>query len=175
MPSSQKTVYFVRHAECENNIGVVKEGVGPAESPRQVEYSDLFVERVRPSVTHPLGKNDPRRNIIENEVVKNFHLPGWRHSDEENFDDLKARAMKMLRYLSEKPEKNILVVTHGMILKVMAACAVFGEGVTGMECSRFMGAFHGENTGITVFKYDPERNPDFPWWLWIWNDHAHLG
>jgi hypothetical protein len=30
-----------------------------------------------------------------------------------------------------------------------------------------------ENTGLSVIEYDKKKKN--PWWVWIWNDHAHLG
>jgi hypothetical protein len=33
-----------------------------------------------------------------------------------------------------------------------------------------------ENTALTVFGYgNKDKDALQDWWLWIWNDHAHLG
>lgn len=141
---------------------------------KPVEYDNLFVERRRPSEVLGKLKNDPIALIAEKEVKANFTKQGWRFSDEENFDDLKSRALEALEYLANRSEENILVVTHGFFLKIIIACVVFGKDLSGEECQRFIRTFHMENTGITVLGYD-ENERENPWWLWVWNDHAHLG
>lgn len=140
---------------------------------KTVEYSDLFIEKRRTSEELGKPKDDPTALMIKKEVEANFTKPGWRFSDEENFDDLKRRGLEALDYLANRPEQNILVVTHGAFLKILAACVVFGENLTAEECWNFLHKFHMENTGITVFRYN-EKSQSNPWRVWIWNDHAHL-
>ena len=139
---------------------------------KPIELSDLFIERRRPSEVYGKPKNDPIALHIENEINKNFSKEGWRYSDEDNFDDLKKRALEALDYLANRPEENILVVSHGFFLRIVMACVVHGPDLTGKECEGFIRTFHMENTGMTVLGYD-EKNTN-PWWLWVWNDHAHL-
>jgi broad specificity phosphatase PhoE len=141
---------------------------------KPIEYSDLFVERRRSSDVLGKPKDDPAALKAENEIEQNFHKSGWRYSDEENFDDLKDRALKALKHLADRPEENILVVTHGLFMRIVMACVVFGDDLKGEECVRFMRSFHMDNTGLTALDYD-EENPQQKWHLWIWNDHAHLG
>jgi broad specificity phosphatase PhoE len=141
---------------------------------KPIDFSDLFVERRRPSEVLGKLKDDPQSLIAEEEIKLHFTEPGWRFSDEENFDDLKARALEALAYLAARPEDNILVVTHGFFLRVIMSCVVFGEDLSGKECQKFVQTFHMENTGMTVLGYD-DKNDKNPWWLWVWNDHAHLG
>ena len=142
------------------------------ESTRPIEYSELVVERRRASEVLGRPKDDPIAQKIENEIRENFYKTGWHFSDEENFDDIKDRALATLQYLKERTENNILVVTHGLFLRVIVACVIFGEELTGKEGEQFMRALDMENTGITVLEYDEEKK--WPWGLWIWNDHAHL-
>jgi broad specificity phosphatase PhoE len=141
---------------------------------KPIEYSDLFVERRRPSEVLGKPKDNPEAEQAETEIKKHFHEPGWRFSDEENFEDLKERASKALEYLSQRPEENILVVTHGYFMRIVMAYMLFGKTLTGEECVKCIRKFHMENTGITVLEHD-KANEKTPWWLWIWNDHAHLG
>jgi broad specificity phosphatase PhoE len=138
---------------------------------KKVEYSELFVERRRPSEVLGKPKDDSFSLKAEEAILKNYHLPGFRFSDEENFEDQKERAKAALEYLANRPEQNILVVTHGFILRIIMAYVVFGEKLTGEECTRFIQTFRMANTGITAFDY----KEDGQWKLWTWNDHAHLG
>lgn len=135
-----------------------------------IEYSDLFVERRRSSSEVGKPKDDPEVLVIQNESIEKFGTD-FRHSDEEIFTDLKERANKALNYLRDKEEENIAVVSHGLFLRVIMAAVVHGEELTGRECWHFIRSFRHENTGITVLGYDEEKER---WWLWSWNDHAHL-
>lgn len=141
---------------------------------KPIEYSDLFVEKRRPSEVLGKSKDDPIAHEVEKETKAHFAEPGWKYSDEENFEDVKKRALDLLQYLAKRPEENILVVTHGFILRMIMACVLFGNNLTVEESQRCIKTFHMENTGITILGYDNDDN-NSPWWLWVWNDHAHLG
>ena len=143
-------------------------------NPTPVEYSDIFIERRRPSSHAGVAKDDPDAIETEQSILDNFHVPGFRHSDEENFEDLKDRARKAFEYLVARPEDRIAVVTHGMFLRVMAAYLMFGEKLTSRECNQFMWKMSTENTCISVFRYQKDL-PDRNWQMMRWNDHAHLG
>jgi broad specificity phosphatase PhoE len=136
-----------------------------------VESSDLYVERRRPSEILGRPKDLPESRKINMEVFENFDVADYRHSDEENFEDLKLRALQILEDLEKREEDNILVVTHGFILRILMAVVVHGKGLTSHQCLGFINTFHHENTGVTVLGYDDEKQR---WWVWVWNDHAHL-
>ena len=139
---------------------------------KKIETSNLFIERRRPSEQLGKPKNDPVALESERLIVENFLVSGYRYSDEENFDDLKKRASKMLDFLGERSEETIFVVTHGFFMRVVVAYVVFGEDLTARECEQIIRTFHMANTGITAFGYNESQKN--PWWLWFWNDHAHL-
>lgn len=138
-----------------------------------VEYSDLFVEKRRPSAMSGMDKTSDEWSAMLDEVTRNFSNPGYRHSDEDNFEDLRERAGRALDMLAARDEEALLVVTHANFLRVMLARALFGANLTGADCSRFDG-MRMKNTGLSVFTYDKE-NATHPWMVITWNDHAHLG
>lgn len=141
---------------------------------KDVISSDLFTERRRPSAQIGKPKDDADSLAIEKDIWDNFGTAGYRHSDEENFEDLRDRARQALEFLANRPEEHIAVVTHGFFMRIIIACVVFRERLTGKECELFIRTFHMENTGLTIIKYaGPDQEP--PWWVWTWNDHAHLG
>jgi hypothetical protein len=55
---------------------------------------------------------------------------------------------------------------------VLIATALFGEKLTPEVFLPFARTFHMANTGLSIFGYNEEK--ENPWWLWVWNDHAHL-
>ena len=139
-----------------------------------IEFSDYFVERRRPSISLGKPKDDPEMLALEKQLRDNFHTaPYPRHSDEENFEDLKDRAKNVLNFLSSCKENHILVVTHGFFLRIVLALATLGDSLTGDECGKFIRTFETENTGLTIFEY--EEGKAHPWKVFVWNDHAHLG
>lgn len=142
---------------------------------KSTEICDLFTERKSPSEIVGRLNDDLERLRVLNTIKDNFALPGYRHSDEENTDDLKERAKEALSYLAAREEQNILVVAHGFFMRMIMAYVLFGDDLTARECDACARVFHLENTGITVLGYDEKSNPEMPWWLWMWNDHAHLG
>lgn len=136
-------------------------------------YSSLFVEAKGPSEFQNLPRAHEPGLLFDAEMQQNFEDPVWRFSDGENFQDLKDRALAALALLEQHEESDILVVTHGFFMRILVACVVHGPALTAAECRGFIRAFHMENTGLSVFGYD-DKVPN-PWWVWVWNDHAHLG
>ena len=138
------------------------------------ETYSFLAERRRPTVQFGKFKDDPEALEVDKVIDDNFTVPGWRHSDEENFDDLKERGLKILKFLESRPEENILVIAHGRILKIIIACLVMGKGLTAHEAHMFNLALAAQNTGITVLNYRDDRESP-SWKLVTWNDHSHLG
>jgi broad specificity phosphatase PhoE len=154
---------------AQQTASIIGEKIG-----KEVISSNFFIERRRPSAQTGKPKENPEALAIDKEIWNNFGTAGYRHSDEENFEDLRDRARQALEFLASHPEENIAVVTHGFFMRIVMAYVVFRERLTGKDCELFMRTFHMENTGLTIIKYaGPDKEP--PWWVWTWNDHAHLG
>ncbi len=76
----------------------------------------------------------------------------------------------MLAYLEQRPEKELLVVTHGTILIVLLSVMMRGADTTSDFFESIESHVRTSNTGISKCEYK-----DGVWKLVIWNDHAHLG
>jgi broad specificity phosphatase PhoE len=138
-----------------------------------VEYSSLFVERRRPSAQQGLIRTSPEAEEMDKGIIRSSAESGYRYADEENFNDLTNRSGEALAYLESQTVDHLLVVTHGLFLRVLLAKAIYGDDLTGEQCTNIIGTMQTANTGITVFTYDAERAR--PWCVITWNDHAHLG
>jgi len=138
-----------------------------------VESSDVFIERRRPSEQINQLKDGAPAVEAEEAIIRNSGIPGYRYSNEENFDDLMMRAEEGLSYLINHSSNNILVVTHGVFLRVLVAYSIFGRNMTEREFKGVLNSLTCSNTGLTVLKYNDTQ--DLPWSLLTWNDHAHLG
>lgn len=148
---------------------IISETIG-----KNIEVSDLFVERKRPSEQYGIRRDSNLYINSDKFIVENFTNPNKRFSDEEKFDDLKKRVDKVIEFLESRSENNILVTTHGFFLRVILARVIFGKNLKSEELYRFLKVVRTTNTGLTVFNYD-ESNKKSPWTVKIWNDHAHLG
>ncbi|MEO6536235.1 MAG: histidine phosphatase family protein [Candidatus Paceibacterota bacterium] len=142
---------------------------------KDIEYSELLIERKRPSVVIGMNRNSSEFAAIEDLIRDNFHTLEWKHSDEENFLDLKARAAKLLEYSESLEEENILMVSHGVFITMVTAYSIFGEALTSQEYWTLFAGTEHSNTGITVIKQSKFKNDPIRWKLLTWNDHAHLG
>jgi probable phosphoglycerate mutase len=143
------------------------------ETGREIVESELFHEVLRPSAVR--GKHWDDTSIAE--IVSQFHRYFGdevnKHSDEENFYDVKRRALAALRFIEARPESSICVVTHGMFLKALMSVMMRDEN-TDHDFFMSINSFHyPSNTGITKCEWGRFR--DGEWTLHTWNDDAHLG
>src|SRR5919109_3763810 len=97
---------------------------------RGVVHSAFFHEILRPSAVRGKLKADPEVRKITDHLLRYFADDTQRHSDEENFFDIRRRAVAGLDFLAKRPEENILVVTHGTILKMLVAVMIDGANTT---------------------------------------------
>lgn len=138
---------------------------------------DLLRERKRPSELDGAVKRSARAMRVNRTVRENFHIPGWRFSNEENFDDLKERAHAALRHLDAHGGKAILAITHGIIMRILVACILHGEALTGKECENFIRGLRMEKTGLVTISVDFNVHDEgiaSRFQLWTWNDYGHL-
>lgn len=143
---------------------------------RPIEFSPLLIERRNPKEIIGKSIDDLEvRKIVDN-IDKSFHGDEYRYSDEENFLDLKKRAKDALDYLAERREKNILVVTHGIFLRMIVAYILYGEDLTASMYNTLSFSNAANNAGITVCQYKKGLfgpTPDKRWSLLAWNDYTH--
>jgi probable phosphoglycerate mutase len=141
---------------------------------KEVVLSGLFAERARPTSQSGKPNDDPEALAVDTEIWNNFGVAGYRHSDEENFEDLCARAKAALDFLASRPEEHVAVVTHGYFMRIILSYVVFRERLTSEECRLFIRTFQLANTGLTVMEY-AGADKEIPWRVRTWNDRAHLG
>jgi broad specificity phosphatase PhoE len=141
----------------------------------QPEYNDLFVERLKPTSINGRPYSDSIAGKIWEKWNESLFNPELKVEDGENYADLVRRADDALEYLARRKEENMLVVTHGYILRTMVARVLLGVTLTPESFRSFQDAIHTENTALTVLRYHETFRKAAHWNLWIFNDHAHLG
>ena len=130
----------------------------------------LFQEILRPALIRGKGRDTPEALEMMRFLAEHWTNAGVKHSDEENFFDLKQRALKALNHLVARRERTVLVVTHGTFLCMLICCMMAGEEVSPLWFDHIHHFLVLKNTAISVCKYDQGK-----WQLVSWNDYTHLG
>jgi broad specificity phosphatase PhoE len=148
----------------------------PADDPDLRDYPSLLREIDVPSELQGLPFHDPRAREIQHAAMAVADQPDGHYSDEENLYDLWRRAEEIRRYLEERPEKLVVVVAHGGILKVWLAHLMF-TAVAGLDTPEHqLASYRGftrlgwwDNTGVLSMRFSRETG-----WLWLMTDIQHL-
>lgn len=136
----------------------------------KIEYSDLLVERRNP--TEIVGHEGSEREVrqIIDRIDKSYHADDLRYSDEENFVDLKERAKKLLKYIRHRNEKRIIMVTHGIFLKMAVSYMLYGESLTASQYNNLSYYNPIDNASMAICSYTPHWFKKDEWKILIWND-----
>ena len=138
---------------------------------KEIVFTELLKEAVLPSEI--IGKRRDAEEVLAIRDVVRMHRndPSWHYSDEENFFDVRNRAVRALEHLKRLECESMLVVTHGTFLRMLIGVMMLGEQLLPdmhLSISHFLTT---NNTGITLC----EVSENGLWKLVTWNDHAHLG
>ncbi len=144
---------------------------------KPIEYSDLLIERRNPTKIIGQSIEDPEIRKIVDMIDHSYHGDDFRYADEENFADLRNRAAACLEFLERRHEKKVLVVTHGIFLKMLVAYMTHGDDLTSQEYNKLSFFNPSNNAGITVAQYSkglfaPKHSER--WRLLVWDDHIDL-
>jgi broad specificity phosphatase PhoE len=137
---------------------------------KELIIEDLLKENIKPTELDNKSSDDPEVVKIKKQLFEHFDDPEWRYSDEENFFDIKDRAEKALKYLVNLKKENVLVVSHGTIIRMIFVIMMFGKDFTRKEFSAVQEFFGMENTGISIAEQGGYRG----WKMQTWNDTTHL-
>jgi len=138
------------------------------------EYSDLFVERKKPTGVIGKSLDNPEASKVWREWEESLFISGKKVEDGENFDEIAARAEAALLFLRQRPEKTIVVVTHGFFLRTLIAKVILADSFSQANHRNIQTRATMDNTGISAIKYSRTFD-DEHWRLWIYNDRTHLG
>ncbi len=120
-----------------------------------IEYSPLFAERRNPSEIIGKKAEDPEVAKIVDQIDRSYHDDTFRYSDEENFQDLKARAEKALAYLRTVRGSHTGVVTHGIFLKMLIAYLLYRDRLNASDYIKLSFFNASDNANVTICEYRP--------------------
>jgi broad specificity phosphatase PhoE len=139
----------------------------------KIETSDLFREKSGPSEL--LGLSHKNLKSIETRKIIAKHLfdqnGNWQYSDEETAREFIDRVGKALDFLSQRPEENLIVVCHSLVLH-MIFTKIFSPKSDLKELYTLHDNLRINNTSISVALYDELEQK---WSIDCLNDYSHLG
>ena len=136
----------------------------------KIKYSDLLVERRNPSEIIGHWGGEPEVREIIDKMDKSYHADDMRISDEENFTDLKNRAKKLLSFISRRWESKIIMVTHGIFLKMVVSYMTQGDSLTASEYNTLSYFNPVNNASICICSYTHHWFKKNEWKVLVWND-----
>ena len=144
---------------------------------KPTDHSPLLGERQYPSTLIGADlENDEAKQLV-NAFIRHPNGEEWKHSDEENFVELKERAEAASQFIAGRSEERVVIVSHADFLRFIVAYLAFGPEMSTRESVHLRHFMSIKNTGLTVIDYKKpdEEHPEPRWKLITWNDHAHLG
>jgi broad specificity phosphatase PhoE len=122
---------------------------------RPLSIAPLLAERR--NATEVLGKStaDPEVIRIMGLTAYGYHEDSYRFSDEENFEDLRARAKACLAYLERRRGKRLLLVTHHAFLQMLLSYMLYRDKLTSSAYTKLSYFNPADNAGVTICDYHP--------------------
>lgn len=136
----------------------------------KVKYSDLLKERKNPTEIIGHWSGEPEVKQIIDRIDKSYHEDNLRVSDEENFSDLKKRAKKLLGFISRRLQKRIILVTHGIFLKMVMSYMLYGDKLTASQYNNLSYFNPVKNAGMAICSYTHHWFKKNEWKILVWND-----
>jgi broad specificity phosphatase PhoE len=131
----------------------------------EYEVDDLFRELKSPR--HILGKPYSDQPAVKDFMswYETLFTSKKRAFDGENYDDITQRSKQILSKFFTYPENNLIVITHGMIIKTIIAALILGDNLTPEVFRKVFESLKTNNTGITKIEYNKSRQGDYGWKL----------
>ncbi|MBP9816602.1 MAG: histidine phosphatase family protein [Candidatus Pacebacteria bacterium] len=120
-----------------------------------VTATPLLSERRNPSAVVGRRVDDPEVKEMMGRTAYAYHEDSYRFSDEENFEDLRARAKKCLRYLELAPSRQTIVVTHHAFLQMILSYMLYRNELHASSYAKLAYFNPAENAGVSVCDYHP--------------------
>ena len=144
---------------------------------KPTDRSPLLGERQYPSTLIDTDLESEEAKQLISTFIRHPNGEEWKHSDEENFLELKNRAQAAQEFITSQAEERVVIVSHADFIRFFVAYLAFGPEMSTRESVHFRHFMSIKNTGLTVIEYKQpdEELPEPRWKLITWNDHAHLG
>jgi len=136
-----------------------------------IEFWENIAEVKTPSINRGKSESNKDAMKIESEIAKNYSKGKWKHSDEETFNEIRARAQGVLDHILKKHgNQNVLCVSHASFIKMITLVAIVDAHLTPNVYLRFREHSRNNNSGVTILEHTQKSS----WVLDTWNDTNHL-
>ena len=137
---------------------------------KNIEYVPLLGERKNPTKIIGHKYFDPITTEAINFMDKSFHSEDARWDDEENFAELKDRALRLKDFLAKNSSDRTLCITHGIFLKMFLCVLIYGKELSVEKYVKLSIFNPASNAGLTVLEYNPLNFFSNPWSIVAYND-----
>lgn len=137
--------------------------------PERIVYDKDLSEIRQPSELAGERVDDPAFATTRYLLDSKWSYPAWHYSDEENFQDVKYRAERVVKQLITSQEESLLVISHGHFLTMLFLVMALGKLVTPSEYLHFDTFTQMLHAGITECVYSHGV-----WKMKLWSDTTHL-
>lgn len=194
-----KRIYFVRHGESTNNVRrkdqsnldllvdspLTKNGIKQSKTIgkrlKKVKIDKIFSSSYKRAIQ--TAEEIKKKTKIDYEVIEFVHervsknklvhfsnLYNLSAEEGEDFKSIIKRIKDTIEFIENQPEENILIVSHGMFMRIFLAYVILGDDITQELAEKFLRKVTQKNTSITKFCII-----DGQWRLGYWADEEHLG
>lgn len=139
-------------------------------NPDTIIYDKDLSEIRQPTELQGERVDDPAFATTRYLLDSKWSYPAWHYSDEENFQDVKWRAERVIKQLVTSQEESLLVISHGHFLTMLFLVMALGKNVTPEEYFHFDTFTQMQHGGVTECEYNQGI-----WKMKLWSDTTHLG
>lgn len=180
-------IYFVRHAEAQSNVDPLFKGednltmIGLQQAKavafrfKEIPIENIYVSKtLRAQLTaKEIGAVTGSDPIVKDFLYerKGSHSNDTQFIHSEIFDVLKERLRETKNFLEKCEEKHVVVVSHAIFLKSLAAYIMLAEALNEELMLKISNTLTIDNTAVSKFVFNKEKSK---WHMEFWNDQVHL-
>lgn len=180
-------IYLVRHAEAESNANPLFKGEDIltekgsqqtkvlAQRFKDIPVGGIYVSKITRA---QLTAKEIGRVVGIEPVTKEFlrertgsFSNDLKFSHSEKFEDLKQRLIETKSFLENVEHKHVVVMSHAIFLKSLAAYLMLEDALTEELLSKIDDVLVVDNSGVSNLVFNKEKSK---WRIMGWNDLTHL-
>lgn len=147
------------------------EAIGKAVG-EKVEILEDLCERKHDPKLHGIAQNCDLAKQYLDELAKNYYDLDWAFLEGETIRSTTSRAIKAKNeLLSNYPDSNIVLVTHGIYLQCFVTACLLGDNYHDESLAKSFHCFSFANASLSILDYQEDKNL---WRLRLLNSIDHL-